>query len=101
MGEAIANLEHKYVTVGKDREAFIRGTRVKVKNLIIHYKSGMPIEEILEGFPNIAPAQLFDALSYYHDNQQEIEASIRRDDLKEIKKEFKLELQLDGTLKRR
>jgi len=36
-----------------------------------HYRSGMSMEEILDGYPNITPAQLFDALSYYFDNKEE------------------------------
>ena len=37
----------------------------------------MSIEEILEGYPSITPAQLFDALSYYFDNKEEIDKELK------------------------
>ena len=54
-------------------KAIIKGTRIPVAAIVIHYRSGMSIEEILEGYPNITPAQLFDVLSYYFDNKEEID----------------------------
>ena len=99
MSKAMAKSAHKYVVIDEAGEAFIQGARVKVKNLVVHYKWGMTLEEILEGFPNISSAQLFDALSYYHDHRQEVEASLERDDLEEITKEFNLQFQSDRTLK--
>jgi uncharacterized protein (DUF433 family) len=54
-------------------KAVIKGTRISVASIINHYRSGMSIEEILEGYPNITPAQLFDALSYYFDHKEEID----------------------------
>ena len=37
----------------------IKGTRIPVKAIVIHYQSGMSLEDILEGYPSINPAQLF------------------------------------------
>ena len=83
--------EHKYIV--KDEKIYsgsphIKGTRIPVKAIVIHYQSGMSLEDILEGYPSINPAQLFDALSYYHDNKEEIEKDIQRDSIDNIKKEF-------------
>jgi uncharacterized protein (DUF433 family) len=36
----------------------------------------MSIEEILEGYSSLTPAQLFDALSYYFDNKDEIDREL-------------------------
>ncbi len=33
----------------------------------------MGVEEIIESFPSPSPAQLFDALSYYFDNKDEVD----------------------------
>lgn len=82
---------HKYII--KDPHiyggsAIIKGTRIPVKAIVIHYQSGMSVEDILEGYPSITPAQLFDTLSYYHDNKEEIEKDIERDSIEQIKKEF-------------
>ena len=74
-----AKAEHLYVEKipGKyEGKAVIKGTRVPIASIVNHYRSGMSIEEILEGYPNIKPAQLFDALSYYFDNKEEIDKEL-------------------------
>lgn len=70
--------------------AAIAGTRIPVKAIVVHYQSGMPLEDILEGFPLITPAQFFDALSYYHDHKHEIEQDIAADSLEKIMAEFSI-----------
>jgi len=57
-------------------KAVIKGTRIPVTSTVNHYRSGMSIEEILEGYPSITPAQLFDALSYYFGNKDEIDREL-------------------------
>jgi len=84
MANTLARTDHKYVKVDPQRGAYIKGTRIRIKNIIIHYKSGMPVEEILEGFPNIAPAQFYDALSYYYDYKEQIEKEIEAEDLRYV-----------------
>ena len=68
----------------------IKGTRIPVKAIVVHYQSGMSIEDILEGYPSITPAQLFDALSYYHDYNEEIEKDMERDSIGKIKEEMNI-----------
>ena len=70
---------HRYVEINPSKyegKPVITGTRVPVSALVMHYRSGMPLEEILEGYPNITSAQLFDALSYYFDNKVMIDAEL-------------------------
>ncbi len=70
------NTKHLYIIKDAtiyEGKATIKGTRIPVASLVNHYRSGMTIEEILEGYPNINHAQLFDALSYYFDNKGEID----------------------------
>ncbi len=59
-------------------KAVIKGTRIPVASIVNHYRSGMGIEEILEGYPSLKPAQLFDALSYYFDNKEEIDNELEQ-----------------------
>ena len=64
--------EHLYIEKDPDKyegKAVIKNTRIPVASIINHYRSGMSIEEILEGYPSLTPAQLFDALSYYFDTR--------------------------------
>lgn len=74
-------IETKHLYIEKDSskyegKAIIKGTRIPVASLVNHYRSGMSVEEIIEGFPSLSPAQLFDALSYYFDNKDEIDREL-------------------------
>ncbi len=71
--------EHLYIEKYPNKyegKAVIKNTRIPVSSIINHYRSGMSIEEILEGYPLISPAQLFDALSYYFDHKDEIDKEL-------------------------
>jgi len=73
---AATKTAHLYIEKDPSRyegKPVIKGTRVPVASVVNLYRSGMSIEEVLEGYPNITPAQLFDALSYYFDNKEEID----------------------------
>ena len=73
---SIVSTEHLYIEKDPNKyegKAVIKGTRVPVASIVNHYRSGMSIEEILDGYPNVTPAQLFDTLSYYFDNKEEID----------------------------
>jgi uncharacterized protein (DUF433 family) len=54
----------------------IEKTRIPVSTIIIWYKQGKDVDEILEMYPQLSPAQVYDALSYFHDNQKTIEKEI-------------------------
>ena len=54
----------------------IRGTRVLVSTLVVTYRGGASIEDLLADFPHLRPAQIHDALSYYYDHQDEIDREI-------------------------
>lgn len=73
--------KHHYIQKNKkiyEGKAVIKGTRIPVLSIVNHYRSGMSIEDILEGYPNINPAQLFDALSYYFDHKKEIDKELEQ-----------------------
>lgn len=76
---SVIETHHSYIEKdnGKyESKAVIKGTRIPVASLINHHRSGMSVEEILDGYPNITPAQLYDALSYYFDNKEEIDKEL-------------------------
>ena len=54
----------------------IKGSRLPVSTLIIHYKTGKDTDEILELYPQLKPAQVYDAISYYHDHREQMEKEI-------------------------
>ncbi len=50
-------------------EPIIQGTRISVRAIAELWRMGITPEEILTHFPHLTLAQVFDALSYYADNQ--------------------------------
>ncbi|MGA2077991.1 MAG: DUF433 domain-containing protein [Terriglobia bacterium] len=59
-------------------EPIIRGTRTPVRAVVENWRLGTLPEEIPIGLPHLTLAQVFDALSYYSEHQDEINAYIER-----------------------
>lgn len=57
-------------------KAAIGQTRVRVNNVVFLQKQGKTTDEILVEYPDLTPAQVHAALTYYHDHQDEIEAEL-------------------------
>lgn len=68
-------IEQKAGTCGG--RPIIVGTRIEVSLIAWHYKQGRTVDEILQNYPHLTPAQVHDALSYYFDHQSEIDEEIR------------------------
>jgi uncharacterized protein (DUF433 family) len=71
--------EHPHIERVEDicgGEPVIKGTRTPVRIIIQSVKLGETVAEIVENLPHLTPAQVYDALSYYYDNIQEIEEHI-------------------------
>ena len=74
---------HPYVSSKKGvcgGRSIIKGTRIPVWSIIKWYKLGLSVEEIMREFPQLAPAQIHDAFSFYYDNPKEIEKDIADND---------------------
>ena len=73
--------EHLYV-VREDGilsgEPIIKGTRTPVRAIVETWRLGVAPEDIPGRLPHLTLAQVFDALSYYSDHQDEINAHIER-----------------------
>ncbi len=57
-------------------KAAIDRTRVRVNNVVFLHKQGKTTDEILVEYPDLMPAQVHAALTYYYDHQDEIEAEL-------------------------
>jgi len=83
----VKGIKHPYIIKKKGVQggrAVITGTRIPVSVILIWYKAGKEIYEILDVYPQLTPAQIHDALSYYYDHKKEMEdeiASIEDDSL--------------------
>jgi uncharacterized protein (DUF433 family) len=76
----------------------IKGTRVPVKAIVGYYKMGLSVEEILEGLPQLTPAQVYEALSYYHDHPDEIERDIEESRVEHLIERYGLKVTADGRI---
>lgn len=59
-------------------EPVIKGTRTSVRSIVLKRRLGYEPEEIVQAQPHLTLAQVFEALSYYSDNQSEIDEYIDR-----------------------
>lgn len=59
-------------------EPIIAGTRTPVRALVEMWRQGTQPELIPHHLPHLTLAQVFDALSYYSDHQEEINTFIER-----------------------
>jgi uncharacterized protein (DUF433 family) len=76
----------------------IKRTRTAIKTIVGYYKMGCSVEEILEGLPHLTPAQVYEALSYYHDHQSEIEHDIAENRVENLIECYDLRVTADGQL---
>lgn len=72
---------HRYVVTDLSilgGEPIIAGTRTPIRAIIELYRQGLSPETIPHRLPHLSLAQVFDALSYYSDHQDEINQYIAR-----------------------
>lgn len=58
----------------------VGGTRIRVGIILGCYRHGMSVEEIVQQYPSLKPADVHDALAYAYDHLDEIEADLAADD---------------------
>ncbi|MFQ6099947.1 MAG: DUF433 domain-containing protein [Anaerolineae bacterium] len=79
--------DHPYV-VRRDgfrgERPILRGSNIPVWIIAAMWKAGDSLEEIGQAYPHLEPAAIFDALSYYLDHQQEIEAEIAENRIERV-----------------
>jgi uncharacterized protein (DUF433 family) len=64
-------------------EPIIKGTRTPVRAIVETWRLGTSPEEIPNLFPHLTLGQVFDALSYYSEHQEEINKYIERNRIPE------------------
>ena len=95
-------VKHPYITRKKDvcgGKPIIAGTRIKVAQIAVEYdRMGWTPDEIIEAHPHLTLVQVHDALAYYYENAEEINADIRAGEqfVTELRKLHPLSV-LEGT----
>ncbi len=81
-----AAVQNRYITSDEkilSGEPIIKGTRTPVRAIVEMWRMGNSPEEIVQGLPYLTLAQIFDALSFYSDNQEEINNYIEKNRIHE------------------
>jgi uncharacterized protein (DUF433 family) len=76
----------------------IGGSRIPVWQIALMFKAGDTPEDILEAYPHLRAAQVYDAISYYLDHQDEIEQEIEENRIESVLKEHSLTMDEDGQV---
>jgi len=63
----------------------VAGTRIRVATILGCYRQGMSIEEIVQQYAPLKPADVHDALAYAYDHIDEIETALADDDEATVK----------------
>ncbi len=58
----------------------VAGTRIRVGTILTCYRQGMSVEEIVQQYTPLKPADVHDALAYAYDHIDEIQADLAADD---------------------
>ena len=62
------------------------GTRIRVATVLACYRQGVGVEEIVQQYPPLKPADVHDALAFAYDHLDEIEGALAADDEATVKK---------------
>jgi uncharacterized protein (DUF433 family) len=79
----MAKVDYRNIEKVADRcggRAVVAGTRIRVSLILDCYRQGMTVEEIVQSYPHLRPADVHDALAYACDHPDEIEADLAADD---------------------
>ena len=66
-----------HISLDERGVAYIAGTRIKVRHVAIERQShGASAEKIQEAYPHLSLGQIYAALAYYYDHQEQVDAEI-------------------------
>ena len=66
-------------------QPIVAGTRIRVATILAAYRQGMGVEEIVQQYPGLRPADVHDAMAYAYDHLDEIEADLAADNEAAVK----------------
>lgn len=80
--DARARVSIEHIEINENGEAKLAGHRIKVKHIVgIMQAQGYTAEQVQsEAYPHLLRSQVYAALAYYHDHQEEIDRQIQEDD---------------------
>ena len=73
---AMMQTEHPHIQRDALGRALVGDTGLEVHILAAYWRLGWTPEQLAEAYPYLSMAQIFSALSFYFDHQQEVDALI-------------------------
>jgi uncharacterized protein (DUF433 family) len=55
----------------------LKGTRIELEDIVLPYKDGQTISQLLKSYPSVNAEQLFATLLYYHTNKETVEEYLK------------------------
>src|SRR5262249_887502 len=89
--EVMSKLDYRNIEKDPARcggQPVIAGARIRVATILTCYRQGMSVEEIVQQYPTIHPADVHDALAYAYDPLEEIEAELAADNEANVKSQM-------------
>jgi uncharacterized protein (DUF433 family) len=81
-------LDHRNIEKDPSRcggQPVVAGTRIRVGTVLSCYRQGMSVEEIVQQYAPLKPADVHDALAYAYEHIDEVEADLAADDEAAVK----------------
>lgn len=85
---AVPKLDYRNIEQDPSRcggQPVVGGTRIRIAIILGCYRQGMSVEEIVQQYPNLKPADVHDALAYAYDHLDEIEVDLTADNEATVK----------------
>jgi uncharacterized protein (DUF433 family) len=89
----IERTEHPHVVKSADTlggEPRVEGTRIPVRQIAAMFAAGSTVEELMQSYPPLTPAQIHDAISYAFDHPEEMAYHEERHRLRNIMRRHNL-----------
>lgn len=89
--KSLRNTNHYHIAMQKGicgGNPIIKGTRTPVTNIAGYYRLGLTPEEIKKELPHLNMAQVFDALAFYFDYQEELDEEMEQELEEIVAREF-------------
>ncbi len=76
----------------------VEGTRISVVFIVRQLQAGDDAMDIAASLPQLTPAAIYDAISYYHDHKAEIDAIIADNTPEKLAERYGYEIAPDGRI---
>lgn len=67
----------------------IKESRMPVRAIAGCFNLGLTLDEIFDSYPHLKPQQICAALTYYFENQEEIDKDIEADSVQNLKRKYR------------